>query len=597
MAEQSESRIRLLPDDLIDRIAAGEVVERPASVVKELLENSIDAGALGIEVRLLGGGKGAIEVRDDGSGVSLADIPLTVARHATSKIQCDRDLTRIRTLGFRGEALSSIAAVSRFTLSSAVVDGDGYVLSVNGSIAGDVRPVAHPRGTTVAVEQLFFNVPARRKFLRSDQTELAHVARVVSCFALAHSGRRFKLTHGERVLLDVEAVSNLRQRVAQVQGRQSASRLLDFELVADGLTIRGLAGRPADGGATRRDVQQLFVNGRLVQDRTLSHAISQAYGNTMVPGRYPALVVFVDMAPEDVDVNVHPQKSEVRFRDGSRIHQLLRAAIGDALAQAAAIPSLTDLRPKVLGDHATAIKDATLGYLHERESAKFDDGQCSRASGSPDRSPPVGRIRSMPFQENPTEGSDAPRYLGQFLDSYLIATDGEGVMLIDQHAAHERVLFERYLADAELNRVEVQQLLFPLMLELSPAEAALVEREAEEFARLGFRVAPFGDRTVRIDGIPAVAGEIQTESFFRELLGEARNSVSATSEVATLRRRLITSAACQAAIKINHPLTDDAARGLLGDLSRLRSPTTCPHGRPLIFRLSLEEIERAFRRR
>jgi len=594
---KTERRIQLLPDDLIDRIAAGEVVERPASVVKELIENSLDSGARSIEVRLRGGGKSAIEVRDDGRGIPAADLPLAVARHATSKISNDRELAEIRTLGFRGEALSSIAAVSRFSITSAVSDGDGSTLSVTGSIVEEPRPVAHPKGTTVVAEQLFLNVPARRKFLRTDQTELSHVARIVSRFALAYPDRRFKLTHGERTMLDVEAVPDLRQRMAQVHGKKTAGRLLEFEMVADGLAIRGLAGRPADGGATRRDVQHLFVNGRLVQDRTLSHAVAQAYGNTMVPGRYPALVAFVDLAAEDVDVNVHPQKSEIRFRDGSRVHELLKAAIGDSLAQYAAIPSLTELRPRALDAHATAIKDATLGYLQDRSSPSVESSFRSRITESQDRSTPSGPGRPIPFTEGPLEEQDAPRYLGQILDSYLIAMDRDGVMLIDQHAAHERVLFERYLEDAEQNRVEVQQLLFPLTLELSPAEATLVEIEAEEFNRLGFRIAPFGDRTVRIDGIPAVVGEVQTEAFFRELLGEAGSASSASSEVAALRRRLITNAACQAAIKINHPLADGAARGLLSDLSRLRSPTTCPHGRPLIFRVTLDEIERAFKRR
>jgi len=308
-------RIAVLSDGVIDRIAAGEVVERPASVVKELVENSLDAGARSIDVRLRNGGKSSIEIRDDGSGMDRDDALLAVERHATSKLASETDLEHIATLGFRGEALSSIAAVSRFLLTTARRDGEGTEVEVLGGRVESVREVGHPRGTTVRVERLFHNVPARRKFLRADATELTHALRWTTRHALAHPDRRFRLRHGERGLLDCDPTEELRERIAQIHGREFSDKLLPFTWEAEGLGVRGFAGRPVDA-LPRRDAQFLYVNGRVVQDRLLAHAVSRAYGNTMAPGRHPALFLFLEIDPEAVDVNVHPQKTEVRFRQG-----------------------------------------------------------------------------------------------------------------------------------------------------------------------------------------------------------------------------------------------------------------------------------------
>jgi DNA mismatch repair protein MutL len=585
-------RIRILSDGVINRIAAGEVVERPASVVKELVENGLDAGARSIEVRLRGGGKAGIEVRDDGCGMHVDDAVLAVERHATSKLAAVSDLDAIGTLGFRGEALSSIASVSRFTLRTAVQDGEGTEIQVHDGKVHAVRQVGHPKGTTVCVERLFHNVPARRKFLRADATELSHVARWVTRLALARPDRRFHVRHGDRRILETEATADLFERVAQIYGREFADKLLPFELRAEGLAVSGLAGRPVDG-LPRRDAQHLFVNGRAVQDRVLSHAVLQAYGNTMPQGRHPALFLFVELDPRSVDVNVHPQKTEVRFRDTSRIHDTVRATVADALSQAGAVPELAELRPTERPP-LTAVRDAALRYLETRKGSLEPDtrGEQEWAGGG-----------QADTAAAPTLGEDdtGPRReavpLAQFRESYIVAQDGEGLVLVDQHAAHERVLFEQYLADAESNRVEVQRLLFPVTVELAPDEAVVVEREREEFGRLGFRVEPFGERTIRLDGVPAVAAEVDAEALLRELLGEAAQAHAAVSDVASLRRRLVTTAACQAAIKVHHPLTAPAMQALLDDLYATRNPSTCPHGRPVLFRLSLEEIERAFRRR
>jgi DNA mismatch repair protein MutL len=581
---------------VINRIAAGEVVERPASVVKELVENSLDAGARAIEVRVRSGGKASIEIRDDGCGMDRDDALLAVERHATSKLATAADLEDVSTLGFRGEALSSIAAVSQFTLSTAVRDGEGTEVEVDGGRVRTVREVGHPRGTTVRVDRLFFNVPARRKFLRADATELSHIVRWLTRYALGVAGCRFLLRHGERRLLECEPGEDLLQRIAQIHGREYADKLLPFDWRTEALAIRGFAGRPVDA-LPRRDAQHLFVNGRAVQDRVLSHAVAQAYGNTMAPGRHPALFLFLEMDPAAVDVNVHPQKTEVRFRHTSQVHDAVRATLVEALSQAGAVPTLTELRPGN-GASLTAVKDAALHYLATHEPS-------ATPACAPDRvHPTAGTPQGSHAATSPAalaEDDSGPRReavpLAQFRESYIVAQDAEGLVLVDQHAAHERVLFERYLDEAESNRVEIQQLLFPVTLELTPHEAVLVEREREEFARLGFRLEPFGDRTVRLEGVPAVAAEVDPEALFRELLGEAAEARAAVSGVQALRRRLVTTAACQAAIKIHHPLTVPAMQALLDDLYAMRNPTTCPHGRPVLFRLSLEEIERAFRRR
>jgi len=585
------TRIRLLPDGLINRIAAGEVVERPASVAKELVENSLDAGASSIEVELQGGGKALIEVRDDGCGMEHEDAVLAVERHATSKLTTDSDLDAIRTLGFRGEALSSIAAVSRFSLRTAPENGEGTQVEVEGGRVQPARRVGHPRGTTVRVERLFFNVPARRKFLRTDSTELSHTVRWLTRLALARPDRRFHVRHGSRTVLDAEATGDRLQRIVQIRGRQFADRLLPFELLGDGLTLHGFAGRPVDG-LPRRDAQHLFVNGRVVQDRVLSHAVAQAYGNTMPHGRYPALYLFVELDPRTVDVNVHPQKTEVRFRDTSRVHDTVRAALADALSHHGAVPTLSELRPET-SVPGSSVRDAALRY----QETRAPDAMLARAP----RSAPAVATPPSPPRPIEEEQELGPRRraaaLAQFRESYIVAQDGEGLLLVDQHAAHERVLFERYLADAETNHVEVQQLMFPVTLELAPDEALLLERELDEFRRLGFRIEPFGESAVRLDGVPAVAAKIDAADLFRELLGEAAEARTAVSDLAALRHRLVTTAACRAAIKVNHPLAAPAMQALLDDLYGASNPTTCPHGRPVLFRLSLEEIERAFRRR
>jgi DNA mismatch repair protein MutL len=567
-------RIRVLDDALINRIAAGEVVERPASVVKELVENALDAGATDIRVTLEGGGKRRIRVEDDGSGMDRDDCLLAVERHATSKIDHDSGLVGVRSYGFRGEALPSIAAVSRFILRSARVDGEGTEVEIRGGRWGEVRQVAAPRGTTVEVAALFFNVPARRKFLRADATELQHVVRAVGSAALAHPSTRFRLSHEGRTVLDLEPADDPASRAPEVLGGDAARTFVPIHRIAPGITVRGLAGRPVDA-TQRRDPFRFLVNGRPVQDRTLSHAVAEAYGNTVPRGRTPRIVVFVDVDPEAVDVNVHPQKTEVRFARPRDVHDAVRDAVAEALSQEGAVPFLRDLLPS------------------------FDGGGGGLTVSEPPAAqpaPPPSTVSSAPA---PVRLDEAPRVeaIAQHRESYIVAVDDRGLVLVDQHVAHERVLFERYLREAEEDRVAVQNLLFPILVDLSPEDHLCVEEEAEELRRLGFRLEPFGDGAVRIDGVPSVASGMDPAALLRDLLGEAAHTRAARVGSEALRHRWVTTAACKAAIKIHHRLSRESMQRLLDDLFRTANPTTCPHGRPVLFRLEDEAIERAFRRR
>jgi DNA mismatch repair protein MutL len=598
-------RIHVLPDPLINRIAAGEVVERPASVVKELVENSLDSGAKSIDVYCEGGGRRSIRVSDDGCGMDRDDALLALERHATSKLTAAADLEAITTLGFRGEALSSIAAVSRFLLRTSTRDGEGTEVEVHGGRIQAVREAGLPCGTSIRVERLFYNVPARRKFLRSEATELGHIARLMTRCALARPSLRVRLEHAGRELLHTEPTDSLAERIGQIYGREFAGKLLPFDLLHDEVRVHGFAGRPT-AALPRRDGQHLFVNGRAVQDRVLGHAVSEAYGNTMPRGRYPALFLFVECDPSMVDVNVHPQKNEVRFRQSSLVHDVTRDAVMAALSEGEVVPEWTDLRPVTEeAKRPEGVSRAVVDYL-ERTNAPGTGAQYaprveaplprSVATGLRETPPPVSDW-TPDAEPSLLTGSSGVVSLAQYRNSYILAQDARGLILVDQHAAHERVLFEDYLAEAAENRVEIQKLMFPVTIELPPADRVVLEEEAEEFRRLGFIVEPFGGDSVRLDGVPALAAELDPEQLLRELLGEAAGARSAVSEAASLRHKLVTSAACQAAIKVNHPLERSAMQRLLDDLFRTVNPSTCPHGRPLIFRLSHDEIERAFRRR
>jgi DNA mismatch repair protein MutL len=601
------SRIQHLSDEVIDRIAAGEVVERPSSVVKELPENSLDAGAHRVFVQLVNGGKNRIVVDDDGRGMNPADAKRAVERHATSKLTQVEDLDQIATFGFRGEALSSIAAVSIFRLTTAEREAPGWTLSIRGGSIEDEAECAPSPGTRIEVDRLFFNVPARRKFLRADATELAHVVKLITRAALARPDVHFKLEHGAQTLLDVPVVETPLERLEQLLGRDRARRMLPFELESDGLRVHGFAGRPVEG-QPRRDSQHLYVNGRVVQDRVLLHSVRAAYGETMPKGRHPAMVLFVEIDPAEVDVNVHPQKTEVRFQNSRQVHETVRQGIRSALGHDAAVPTYSELRP---GDELSAGSSPDRGNL---EHSTANDSSWIPVSGPLERPQPLSPDNTS-ATSNPYETAEPPKptrswldeqggseasvamALGQFRESYIVAQDQQGLLLVDQHAAHERVLFERYLEDANNDVVERQSLMFPITLDFSADEFALLQSEIDEFRRIGFSMEPFGGFSIRLTEIPAVAGGVEPEELIRELLGDAADAKSATQDNMAIRRKLITTAACHAAIKVHYPLKRPTMQRLLDDLFRVENPTTCPHGRPALFRLTQDDIERAFRRR
>ncbi len=589
-------RIRVLSDQIVNRIAAGEVVERPASVVKELVENSLDAGSSSVEIVVESGGKRRIRVRDDGCGMDRDDALLALERHATSKLSEAGDLEAISTLGFRGEALPSISAVSRLLLRSAVRDGQGSEIEVRAGRIVSVREAGLPRGTSIDVQSLFFNVPARRKFLRSEATEISHVLRWATRYALAWPGVRFSLRHGESHLLDLPGTASLEGRAARLFGPDAARRLVPFSLEREGARVHGLAGRPADA-QPRRGAQHLFVNGRVVQDRVLSHAVAEAYANTVAGGRFPTVVLFLEIDPGGVDVNVHPQKLEVRFSRSSWVHDLVRDSLASTLSGRRAVPRLEDLRPS--GSERVAE-----GAPASRDRGETPPAPPAAAWSAPGVEPEIRAIDLGDGREGEAGGLSfrrderaAPVPLAQFRGAYILADDGEAVVVVDQHAAHERILFERFLRQVEEGAAETQALLFPLAVELLPHELAVVEEEIEEFRRLGFRLEAFGGNTVRLDAVPSLAAGVDAAALFRELVGEAGRSRSAASSVGSLRRRLVTTAACRAAVKASDPLSRGEMAALLESLFSTSSPTTCPHGRPVLFRLSFDEIERAFRRR
>lgn len=567
-------RIRLLDERLANRIAAGEVVDRPASVLKELVENSLDAGARSIRVTAEAGGKRLLRVEDDGVGMDRDDAVLAFERHATSKLRCLDDLEAIATLGFRGEALPAIASVSRLLLTTSDETGPGTEVEVRAGRMISVQETDRARGTSVEVAGLFFNVPARRRFLRSDGTELSHLLRVLTDLALAQPAVRFRLEHGGRTLLETGSTTDCAERIEQLFGRELARRLVPISCDRASVKVWGFADRPADAG-TRRDRQHLFVNGRRVQDRTLLHAVSEAYRETVAAGRHPALFLFVEVGRGEVDVNVHPQKAEVRFRRPMEVHDAVREAVAAAFRVPVAVPDLADLRPAL---------------------ARRDPLPSCPAVAVPDTRAASQLCEPKPRRSQQTPVA-TPEVLAQLLDSYVIAQEREGLVLVDQHAAHERVLFERYLAEAEADRVEQQRLLLPVQLELTPREAALLEEQAGELSRLGFLVEPFGLAAARIDAVPKAVVGAEPARLVRDLLEEAASVRRVATGVAELRRQLVTTAACRAAIKVRTPLPREAMQRLLEDLGRCKNPTTCPHGRPVAFRLPLADIERAFRRR
>ena len=632
-------KIRVLSDAVANKIAAGEVVERPASVVKELLENSLDAGASNFRIEVEGGGGRLIRISDDGCGMLRDDALLAFERHATSKLNDVRDLLSISTLGFRGEALPSIASVSRMILETrSAQEATGTQVEIAGGKLLRCDEYPAPPGTVITVRDLFFNTPARKKFLRSDQTELAHIASLVTHYSLAHPRKAFLLRNGAQTLLDVTPVETLAERVYQVFGGKVLEELVDLGMIEREMELgggetdsrvfmlRGFVSAPHIHKSNRNSIY-LFVNGRLIRDRLLLHALSGAYHNFMPPAAYPFALVFLDCDCEEVDVNVHPSKTEVRFRHGTFVHDFLRDSIRDKLIAARPASGLpAPYLPQPVAD--LPFSDFTQRIENQQFEAVPD------VDAPPEQSAdlPVFALRPQPapaprfdFTGSPVEASstrfpdthgplppgteyelafDAPqslgtlsdlRPLGQLHESFIIAAGRDGLWIIDQHVAHERILFEQVMRQQAEGGVERQQLLMPIVLQLSVGQQIEYARIADELERSGFDTEPFGNRTIAVKGAPAGIGPADIERVIFEILETSEKELRKSS-VDDVRRNMAASIACRAAIKINMRLDQTKMQWLLAALSATACPMSCPHGRPIALRYATRDILKSFHR-
>lgn len=640
-------RIQILSDELVNKIAAGEVVERPASAVKELLENALDAGADELRIEVEAGGRRLIRVIDNGSGMMRDDALLAFERHATSKIRSAADLFQISTLGFRGEALPSIAAVSRLTLETrAAEEQTGTVVEIAGGKIVRCQDTARAPGTSVTVRDLFFNVPVRRKFLRSEQTELAHIASLVTHYSLAQWEKSFELRHNGSELLRVSPAGSLRERVYQVFGARLLEDLVELvdcrrQIPADEngspvcFQLSGFVSRP-QLQKTNRNAIYLFINRRFIRDRLLLHALQAAYHNLIPPTAFPFALLLIDCPAEEVDVNVHPTKTEVRFKRASFVHDFVRDAIRETLSRIRPVSSLpaqqapqpaaelpySEFSQRLI-DQAFEASQPPAPLTREQEQElpefllrpppsaglRFDfTGDIGASREAEPQEPAASRLR-LPVPD--THGAfpqgailDAPasmdalaelRPLGQLQESFIIAAARDGLWIIDQHVAHERILFEKVLQDWGAGRMPLQQLLVPPILELNPSQWIEYERIRRHLAEAGFETEPMGQRAIAVKTAPAALPSEQAEKLIFEILEISETELRSVS-VEDLRRAMAASIACRAAIKINTRLEPTKIEWLLAELARTQYPMSCPHGRPVALRYAMREILRSFHR-
>jgi DNA mismatch repair protein MutL len=579
-------RIKVLSEALASQIAAGEVVERPASVVKELVENSLDAEARSIFVLIEKSGKDRIRVADDGIGMSAEDARLAIERHATSKLDNASDLSRILTLGFRGEAVPSIASVSHFHLQTRDEGSSaGYEIVVEGGKITREGELGLPRGTIVEVRRLFFNVPARRKFLRAEVTEASHIASLMSNLAASFPNVHFRLEHGKRMVLNTPAVSSRKERLYQIEGSWIEGAIAAEESVGQ-LRIQGWLAPPADDRGTSQRLR-LFVNDRPVKDRTLTHAVMEAYRQVSSKTGTPLAYVFLELPPEKVDVNVHPAKTEVRFVDQRFVHQavfsVLRNTLGaEGRAPEIAVATEAPASPFRVGESVRGYASEPGRVLEQQSGIEMAEALFRPAE---EAATPV----FTDFATTP------PAILGQFRESFIIASDDKGVWLIDQHAAHERVLYEELVERQSSQPAEQQILLTPLHVELTPAERVTMEEEHSRFLTFGFDIEPFGTGSYMIRAVPAVLSGYDPVKLIKQTLSEQEQECP-TSTLGEARGRIAARLACHAAIKINMKMAPEKMRYILERLWQANQPTVCPHGRPTTLRIGLEQIEKRFGR-
>ena len=587
-------KIHRLPADLANQIAAGEVVERPASVIKELVENAIDAGARRVAITVEMGGKRLIRVEDDGEGMEAEDARLAIERHATSKISRADDLERIATLGFRGEALPSIASVSHFTLRTRARGSDaGTEIRVNGGALASIVEVGTPDGTTIEVADVFYNLPARRKFLKSDGAESAQVSKIVTQLALCYPEIGFTLTSAGRRVLQVPPVGTLRERLFQLYGERED--LVPLQRDGGDVKIVGYVAALAEQGPTRGP-QNIFINRRIIKDRTIAHAIIEAYSVASIKERSPEVHLFIEMPRDAVDVNVHPTKAEVRFKDQSYMHQIVRRTLGDALGRGPA-PELF-LQPTAPMDPG----GTTLPLPHSYPTVfpsrwTSPDAQvagiATMAPASPAAVPAAAASGSgFSIGASPLRPMMA---LGQFRDTFIIAVDDEGIAIIDQHVAHERVLFERITQRLSSGQLEGQRLLVPLLVALSAGGRQALMTHGADLNRLGFEVEEFGGDEVRVSALPALLTREDGEAAVRALANDLEH-LDTGSRVEEAIKRIAATMACHAAVKANYPLTHEKMAHILDELRQTAYSTICPHGRPVMLRLTRREVEKNFQR-
>ncbi len=595
--------IRQLPDTLINQIAAGEVVERPASVVKELVENALDAGARRVDIDLEEGGVRLIRIRDDGGGIPAEDLPLAVSRHATSKIASLDDLEGVATLGFRGEALPSIASVSRFALMSRhAAAAHGASLEIEGGRLGEVMPKPHPQGTTVEVRDLFFNVPARRKFLKAERTELGHIEEWLRQLALARPDVELRVSHNGKPSRRWKGEGDLLSevRLHEALGEEFANHVLRIDHSAAGLRLHGWIAQPVYNRASA-DQQYLYVNGRAVRDRSVAHAVKQAYADVLFHGRQPAYVLFLELDPRRVDVNVHPAKHEVRFRDARLIHDFVYRTLHEALAETRAGSA-----PMPLSAPETATADVRYGWnaaapqspLGLQQVADIRAGYAVLyGTGAPQVSAatPVA-LASAPLPTSEDASMPPLGYaIAQLHGIYILAENADGLIVVDMHAAHERIGYEKlkYAHDGE--GLRTQPLLVPLTVAVSEREADVAEREVDTLATLGFELNRSGPQSLVLRSVPALLAHGDIEALVRDVLADLREH-GESRRVAAARDELLATMACHGAVRANRRLTLPEMNGLLREMEVTERSGQCNHGRPTWARFSLPEIDRWFLR-